>query len=148
MTPQTRAEAKALAKALRQAMAAQGKPLTHAQALEQIAHQNGARDWNTLHARLSPAPAPPPRGLALHDAVEGHYLGQPFTGRITALAKSGPHTSLSIQLDKAIDSVRFESFSNLRRQIRGLVDENGRSPAQTSEGSPHLLVQHRHSPAD
>jgi hypothetical protein len=146
MTPQTLAEAKALAKALRQAMAAQGKPLTQAQALEEIAHQHGARDWNTLHARLSTAPPPPPPSLALHDAVQGHYLGQPFTGRIIALAKSGPHTNLSIQLDQAIDTVRFESFSNLRRQIRGMVDENGRSPAQTSDGEPHLLVQRRHNP--
>ena len=46
-------EAKAQAKALRAALLAQGTAISHAQALELIARQQGARDWNTLHARLA-----------------------------------------------------------------------------------------------
>src|SRR5690606_31658729 len=45
--------AKAQAKALRAALQAQGTAISHAQALELIARQHGARDWNTLHARLA-----------------------------------------------------------------------------------------------
>lgn len=55
MTVRTIAEAKAQAKKLKTALAAQDVVLGHAQALEVIAHQSGARDWNTLSARLAKA---------------------------------------------------------------------------------------------
>ena len=42
MSPKTVAEAKSLAKALRAECAARGAPISHAQALEWIAHQNGS----------------------------------------------------------------------------------------------------------
>ena len=82
-------EAKAQAKALRAGLQSQGHAISHAQALELVARQHGARDWNTLHARLSRRNAPP--DLALGDRVRGRYLGQPFTGRVLAL--SGPASS-------------------------------------------------------
>ena len=41
---------KAQAKRLRADLADRGQPISHAQALETIAHQWGARDWNTLAA--------------------------------------------------------------------------------------------------
>lgn len=62
MTDPTLDTVKAEAKALRQALRAEGKVVSHAQSLELIARQHGARDWNTLHARLrqrsTPLPSP------------------------------------------------------------------------------------------
>ena len=130
-------EAKSKAKALRDALVGQGTKISHAQALELVAHQNGARDWNTLHAKLSRAE---PLTLQLSDEVRGKYLGQTFVGRIVALSKIGLHLAISIQLDVPIDTVRFESFSNMRRRIRGVIGPDGRSEQKTSDGLPVLVI--------
>ena len=130
---------KAQAKALRQALQAGGTVITHAQALELIARQHGARDWNTLHARLTQRNAPPE--LALGDRVAGAYLGQAYTGEIVALSGPAGHRQVDIKLDQPIDTVRFESFSNWRSRIRGTLDIEGRSHRKTSDGSPQLIVE-------
>ncbi|WP_162246732.1 glyoxalase superfamily protein [Rhizobium sp. Root1203] len=69
MTVRTIAEAKAHAKSLRNALAADGTVLGQAQALELVARQNGARDWNTLSARLANADSP-------------RSICEPFPGRL------------------------------------------------------------------
>ncbi|WP_319824993.1 glyoxalase superfamily protein [Thalassovita sp.] len=130
---------KAQAKALRQALQAGGTVVSHAQALELIARQHGARDWNTLHARLTQQNAPPE--LAFGDRVAGLYLGQPFTGEIVALSGPTGHRQVEIKLDQPIDTVRFESFSNWRHRIRGTLDVDGSSHRKTSDGAPHLIVR-------
>ena len=112
--------------------------ITHSAALERIARQNGARDWNTLQARLAAAG---PAELRLNDPVRGRYLGQPFTGRIVALSKMGSAISLAIDLDRPVDTIRFEGLSNLRRHIRGTIGRDGRSSARTSDGVPQLVVE-------
>ena len=137
MTVNSVAEAKTQAKALRDALVGQGTRMSHAQALELVAHQNGARDWNTLHAKLSRAE---PITLQLGDEVRGKYLGQTFVGRIVALSKIGLNLAVSIQLDVPIDTVRFESFSNMRRRIRGVIGPDGRSEQKTSDGLPVLVI--------
>ena len=137
MTVNSVSEAKTQAKALRDALVGQGTRMSHAQALELVAHQNGARDWNTLHAKLSRAE---PTTLQLGDEVRGKYLGQTFVGRIVALSKIGLNLAVSIQLDVAIDTVRFESFSNMRRRIRGVIGPEGRSEQKTSDGLPVLVI--------
>lgn len=134
--------AKAQAKALRAALHQQGTAISHAQALELIAHQQGAKDWNTLHARLTLSNAPPPP-LALEDRVQGRYLGQPFTGRIIGLSGPESHRQIEIRFDQPIDVVQFESFTNLRRQIRATIDETGRSHRRTSDGRAQLTVTKR-----
>lgn len=131
-------EAKAQAKALRAALTVQGYTITHAQALELVAQQHGAKDWNTLHARLSQPTAPPE--LALGDRVRGQYLGQPFNGKIIGLSGPASHRQIEIRFDQPVDVVRFESFSNLRQQIRATVNESGRSHRRTSDGVPQLIV--------
>ncbi len=139
MTVRTHAEAKAQARALRQALAATGTEISHSEALERVARQNGARDWNTLSAKLAqqdPEPAP----LRLGDSVSGRYLGQPFTGRIAALTRRGSYTRLLLRLDAPVDTVRFTSFTNLRRQIRAVIGPDGRSSEKTSDGTPHLVI--------
>lgn len=130
---------KAQAKALRQALQAAGTVIGHAQALELIAKQHGARDWNTLHARLTQRNAPPE--LALGDRVAGSYLGQAYTGEITALSGPAGHRQVEIKLDQPVDTVRFESFSNWRHRIRGTLALDGRSHRRTSDGAPHLIVK-------
>lgn len=130
---------KAQAKALRQALRARGTVVSHAQALELIARQHGARDWNTLHARLTQRNAPPE--LALGDRVAGSYLGQAYTGEITALSGPAGHRQVEIKVDQPVDTVRFESFSNWRRRIRGTLDQDGRSRRKTSDGAPQLIVE-------
>lgn len=138
MSLQTLAEAKAQAKSLRQALVAKGTQISHAQSLELIAQQNGVRDWNTLYARLSGAEPTP---FNIHDEVRGQYLGQNFSGRIVAISKVGKSYRLSIQLDQPIDTVQFASFSNMRRRIRGVIDQEGRSPQKTLDGTPQLIVE-------
>src|SRR5580658_5991575 len=66
-------DAKAMARTLRQALAAKGVTITNSESLELIAKALGAKDWNTLAAmiqaaepveaatpRPSPSPASPP----------------------------------------------------------------------------------------
>jgi Glyoxalase superfamily protein len=137
MTLNSVSEAKSKAKALRDALVGQGTRISHAQALELVAHQDGARDWNTLHAKLSRAE---PRTFQLGDEVRGKYLGQTFMGRIVALSKIGLNLNVSIQLDVPIDTVRFESFSNMRRRIREVIGPDGQSSQKTSDGLPVLVI--------
>jgi hypothetical protein len=46
-------EAKAMAKSLRDSLAAQSVSLSHSQCLEIVARQFGCADWNTLAAKLN-----------------------------------------------------------------------------------------------
>ena len=140
MTVRSIPEAKRAAKALRAALAEAGTPVSHSQALELIAQQNGARDWNTLHARLAQLPP-----FALHDRVQGRYLGQHFTGQIIGLAQVGQEYDIMLRLDAPVDTVRFSSFSNMRRQVRSLIGRDGRSRQRTSDGEPHLVMTFRPS---
>jgi len=127
------------AKALRQALDAAGRSVSHGEALELIARQHGARDWNTLHARAGNRPPP---AFSLGQRVRGTYLGQPFTGEIVALASrdAGAFTELSVHFDAPVNVVRFAGFSNFRRRITATIARDGRSPACTSDGLPHLVI--------
>jgi hypothetical protein len=137
MTVRNIADAKAHAKSLRSALAADGTVVGHAQALELVARQNGARNWNTLSARLAKAHPPP---FHLHQRVKGRYLGQPFKGKINALSSSGSHYSVTVRFYEPVDTVTFDSFSNMRRVARGTVNINGTSVRKTSNGTPHLTL--------
>lgn len=139
MTQPSLETVKAQAKALRQALEARGTPVSHAQSLELIAHQHGARDWNTLFARLGHRNTL--AELSLGTKVTGHYLGQAYTGKIVSIAGPPGHRSVEIALDQPVDTVRFDSFSNWRRRIRGTLDKDGRSVRKTSDGTPHLTVE-------
>ncbi|MBT9386260.1 hypothetical protein KM176_20485 [Pseudooceanicola sp. CBS1P-1] len=130
---------KAQARALRQALQAQGTVVSHAQALELVARQHGARDWNTLHARLALANAPPV--LSLGARVRGEYLGQAYRGRIVGLSGPEGHRQVEIALDQPVDTVRFESFSNWRHRLRGTIGADGCSLRRTSDGVAQLTVR-------
>jgi hypothetical protein len=131
---------KAQAKALRKDLADRGQSMSHAQALETIAHQWGARDWNTLSASASQRAA----GWAPGMRVSGRYLGHPFEGVVKAArqAASG-FWSLTLRFDHPIDVVASPRFSAFRRQVNATVNAQGMTPQKTSDGAPHLVLDRR-----
>ena len=128
---------KSQARRLRADLTARGQTLSHGEALELVAHQWGARDWNTLSARAPLADT----GWAPGQRVSGRYLGHAFTGTVRAarLSTSGFWT-LTIRFDAPIDVVTSALFSSLRRQVSVTVNATGRSPKKTSDGRPHLVL--------
>lgn len=134
----SRSALKAQAKRLRATLNAAGTPCTHARALEVIAHQWGARDWNTLHARSSDAPQP---AYQPGQRITGRYLGHGFAGHIKTVSRLGAaRTRVTVRFDTAIDVVRSTRFSALRQQVTCVVDASGRSAAKTSDGAPHMVL--------
>ncbi|MDM8010508.1 MAG: glyoxalase superfamily protein [Parasphingorhabdus sp.] len=134
-------ELKQQARRLRSDIAQDAAPISHSKSLEMVAHQRGFKDWNTLHASASNRPDF--EKLSLGDTVTGRYLGQSFRGEVVAIRtiKLGQLYHISIQLEQAIDVVTFESFSNFRRRLNCSVDHRGVSPAKTSNGEPHMILE-------
>ncbi|WP_299041021.1 glyoxalase superfamily protein [uncultured Tateyamaria sp.] len=134
----SRAALKAHAKRLRGALADAGTTITHAQALEAVARQWGARDWNTLSARAHDAPQ-----HAYHPGqrVTGRYLGHRFAASVKAarLMPGGRH-ALTLRFDDAVDVVTSQHFSAWRRQVNCVVDRTGRTERKTSDGQPHVVI--------
>ncbi|TCR93107.1 glyoxalase superfamily protein [Rhizobium sp. BK376] len=133
---------KAQAKRLRQAMTDRGTPVSHSAALELVAQQHGARDWNTLSALAAKPNTPPASRISVGAEVQGRYLDQTFTGKVLALQElsgSGQY-KITIHFDEPVDVVTFESFSAFRQRINAQIDENGISPRKTSNGVPHLVL--------
>lgn len=112
--------------------------LTHSAALELVAKQHGARDWNTLRASIPKAPP----GYQINQRIAGTYLGQPFTGFIKAVQTVGPsgHHRLTLRFDTPVDVVQFDSFSSLRQQVNCTVDNSGKSLQKTSNGQAHVVI--------
>lgn len=128
---------KAQAKRLRADLGAKGTPMTHASALETVAHQWGMRDWNTLAAKADVSAVQWHHG----QRVSGRYLGHPFRGVIKAasLASSG-FWSLTVRFDAPVDVVESEHFTSLRQQVNATINAAGFSPQKTSNGQPHMVV--------
>jgi hypothetical protein len=139
-TISTRAQAKARAKTLRAEANERGETLSHAQALESVAHSLGFKDWNTASARLSNQPEIP---LQVGERVSGQYLKQPFHGRVHAVRElaGGTGYEVTLHFDSPVDVVEFDSFSGLRQRVSAMVAEDGISWHKTSDGVPHLIVQ-------
>lgn len=135
-----REQAKARARELRSELARAGTQVSHSDALERVAAELGYRDWNTASARLSNEPE---LAFQVGDQVAGTYLKQPFTGRILMVREIGDGAAceLTIRFDQAVDVVEFESFSNLRTQVRITVSASGVSTFRTSDGAAHMVVQ-------
>ena len=135
----TRDQAKARARAIRAEAALGNCPISHAAALERVAAELGAVDWNTLSAQLPDAPDIP---LQVGDRVEGRYLNHAFEGsvRTTRSIGDGDAFEVTIDFDQPIDVVAFDSFSALRRRVTARISPSGVSFAKTSDGVPHLVV--------
>lgn len=135
----TLADAKRQAKKLREDLALDGTKLGHSDALERIAHRYGFRDWNALYAAIKNRA---PEGWNAGGRVTGHYLGQPFTATVLTAEPLRPGWfRFVLDLDNAVDVVRFVSFSNFRKRIRGVVGPDGQSKERTSDGEPHLVLK-------
>ena len=134
-------EAKLQAKILRARLSDDGVTITHSKALELLAQQYGYHDWNTLFAMLGNRPEVL---WTVGDRVRGHYLGQSFTAEILGVERQTEGWfRLALELDEAVDVVTFDSFSNFRKRIRGVVGPAGASREKTSDGQPHLTVAKR-----
>ncbi|PJE36680.1 hypothetical protein CVM52_10855 [Pseudooceanicola lipolyticus] len=133
---------KAQARQLRTELAGKGRAIGHGEALEIIARQNGARDWNTLRA-LAARPGNN-RPLSVGDRVTGRYLGQPFTGYVHGLSHSAQsdYQRITLQFDTPVDVVSFDSFSSFRQRVSGVIDATGQSLYRTSNGEPQIVVEH------
>ena len=133
--------AKAQARALRVALAAEGCEIGHGQALELVAKSHGYKDWNTLHAAIGNGPVPP---LTFGQRVQGTYLKQPFLAEVTGLRHlSEGRYEVVLEFDQPVDVVTFDSFSNFRSRVTKVVGPDGRSFETTSDGLPHLVLDLR-----
>ncbi|WP_425038574.1 glyoxalase superfamily protein [Primorskyibacter sp. S187A] len=132
------AEVKSEAKRLRAALAEQRQQISHAQALERIAKHHGFRDWNALCAKQINVW---PRNLQIGGRVTGRYMSQPFRATVRKSEQIRPgRLRLVLALDEAVDVVRFDSFSNLRKQVRVEIGPAGHSKERTSDGVPHAEI--------
>lgn len=135
----TMTAAKAQAKALRNALAEDGREIGHGQALELVAKSHGYRDWNTLHAAIGNGPAPP---VTLGQLVEGAYLKQPFIAWVSGIKElSQGRYEVVLEFDQPVDVVIFDSFSNFRSRVTKVIGPDGRSFETTSDGVPHLVLK-------
>jgi len=133
-------ELKTQAKRLRGTLNAQGKPVSHSEALELVAKQLGYRDWNTLHASVGNRPAPP--AVALGDRVRGTYLGQAFDGDVIGVQTlGGGRVRVTLEFDDPVDVVKFESFSAFRKRVTATVNDRGQTAEKTSDGAPQLELK-------
>lgn len=134
----TLAEAKRAAKHLRAELARQGLAVSHAQALERIAKGHGFRDWNACHAAIRDRL---PDGWSIGARVTGQYLSQSFAATVLSSAPVRPGwVRLVLDLDRAVDVVRFESFSNRRKRLHVVVGPDGHSKERTSDGAPQTRI--------
>lgn len=140
--PATREQAKQRATAIRAEHATRGLKISHSAALEKVAAELGYRDWNTASARLSNLPEIP---LQVGDRVAGRYLKQPFAGRVLGVRQvyGGGSYEVTLQFDRPVDVVSFDSFSAFRHRVTATIGSDGVSAARTSDGRPHLEVARR-----
>lgn len=134
----TLAEAKTHAKRLRADLAEKVTEISHAAALEMVAHQHGFADWNGLHSAIGNRA---PDGWAVGGRVQGRYLSQPFQAEVIAVEMLRPGWfRLVLNLDQPVDVVTFDSFSNFRKRVQTVVGPEGVSRERTSDGVPHMQL--------
>ena len=120
------------ARRLRDALATEGFDISHAKALELVAKQNGARDWNTLAARPAPAAAEDTTGAApftVGENVAGTFNGNPAQGRVIGLEETiKPDLwRVTVAFNPPVDVSTSKLFSSERRRIQMVVGADGRS---------------------
>ena len=141
---------KAQARRLREALAADGITVSHGRALEIVARQNGARDWNTLSAR-GDGDGP---DRSAHDlrvaapfrvgsAVEGTFNDKPARGRIHAVEETiKPDLwRVTVAFDPPVDVVTSRLFSSERRRVTMVVGADGRSRRLTGTETGVMAIR-------
>jgi hypothetical protein len=131
---------KSEAKALRAQRARAGSPMTHSQALEEVARAHGYRDWNTARASVPDRVAVP---FQLGQRVTGLYLEQPFAGLLIGvqLLSDMRHYTVTIQFDAPVNVTPNFMFAAYRHRVVATVDVHGRSPALRGNGHPQMVMQ-------
>lgn len=131
---------KAEAKSLREERVLAGSPIGHSEALEEIAHRHGYRDWNTASAALPDRIVTPAQ---VGNRVKGTYLGQPFTGLLIGLQLLSDmrHYEVTVQFDKPVNVSKFSSMVHNRSRVRATVGPGGISLSHTSDGEPHMRIK-------
>jgi hypothetical protein len=79
-------DAKAMARTLREALAARDMKISNSEALELTARMLGERDWNTLAAAIDGAHAPEDAWTRLEGV---HARGEPVIGSVVARVRGG-----------------------------------------------------------
>lgn len=136
----TRDRAKIRAKTLRAEALANGRLMSHSQALEQMARENGFSDWNVMSARLGNRPD---FNFSVGDVVAGDYLKQAFIGRVTLVREmaGGSAFEIEVDFDEPVDVVSFTSFSAWRKRVRATITARGVSFAKTGDGLPQMVIE-------
>ena len=128
------------AKTFRAAQSDKGVNLSHSQALEMISQSIGFKDWNTLRAAADSQQS----GFCykLGQRVEGRYLSTPFAGELVSVnaMDDSQLTRVRIKFDQPIDVVKFDSFSNFRRQVSCSLTKEGVTKEKTSNGLPQMVL--------
>ncbi len=131
---------KQMAKRLRTALADDQMTISHSRALELVAAQLGARDWNTLAARQPEMGDTP---FLVGQRVEGTFNGKPAFGRVIGLSETiKPDLwRVTVKFDPPIDVVTSEHFSSERRRITMIVGIDGRSRRLTGTETGVMALQ-------
>ena len=131
---------KSEARQLRAEQLAAGREMSHSAALEAVARRHGYRDWNTAAAALPDRAVSP---VQVGERVKGTYLKQPFTAMVLGVQMMPDmrHYKVTLHFDKPVDVVTSKLFSAFRQRVTATVDLRGISPAQTSDGEPHMRVR-------
>ena len=119
--------AKAMAKALREALAARGMEVTHSACLEIVARQFGATDWNTLAAEIAngalPASLVLPEDWRTHSPNPGAYrMGlDPRSKAPIALIESVTAASGGDTFATMMQSIAAEAYRGQRVRFEGMI---------------------------
>ena len=142
MTIAVSSDYKTHARRLRDALAAEGVDVSHSRALELVARQNGARDWNTLVA-TAPADGRGPAPFAVGERVVGTFNGNPVQGRVHALSETiKPDLwRITVAFDPPVDVVTSELFSSPRRRIEMVIGADGRSRRLTGTETGVMAIR-------
>jgi hypothetical protein len=157
-------DAKAMARTLRQALAAKGMKLSNSEALELVARMLGLRDWNTLAAAIQaaetadeapPTPAPkrpepsvrqffsPELEATLHRSVaSANRRKHEYTTVEHLLLELLEDADAAAVLEAcAVDvaALRMSLIGYVDEQLGGLVKEDGGEPAPTA--GFHRVIQ-------
>lgn len=144
----TSSDFKTHAKRLRDALATDGVPISHARALEIVARQNGARDWNTLSARtvdqLAPAPAVP---FQVGQSVAGTFNGTPAKGRVIGLEETiKPELwRVTVAFNPPVNASTSELFKAERRRVTMVVGADGKSRRLTGTETGVMALAAAHA---
>lgn len=120
------------ARRLREALAADGIAISHTKALELVARQNGARDWNTLAARPiveKPQKAPDNAPFDIGETVAGTFNGNPARGRVIGMEETiKPDLwRVTVAFNPPVDASTSAHFAAERRRVQMVVGADGRS---------------------